>query len=81
LKIITRKKKPVIRDDVKIIIIIIIIYVQVVELYSFISFLLPNGVKNQKLQNIHHKTLRKAGLSYEKIKADRFVENVRSIKI
>jgi hypothetical protein len=30
---------------------------------------LHNGVTKQKLQNIHHNTLRKAGLSYEVVKA------------
>jgi hypothetical protein len=39
-----------------------------VTIYSFI-FLLHNGIRKQKLQNINHKTLRKAGLSYEVVKA------------
>jgi hypothetical protein len=32
---------------------------------------LHNGVPKQKRQNIHHKTLRKAGLSYEVVKVVR----------
>jgi hypothetical protein len=42
--------------------------VQFLTIYSFI-FLSHSGVRKQKLQNIHHNTLRKAGLSYEIEKA------------
>jgi hypothetical protein len=35
----------------------------------FIQLILHNDVPKQKLQNIHHKTLRKAGLSYVVVKA------------
>jgi len=35
----------------------------------FIHIFSHNGVKKQKLQNINHNTLRKAGLSYEVVKA------------
>jgi hypothetical protein len=45
--------------------------VQLVISYSFISFLFHNGVKKHKLQNVHHKTLRKAVLSYEVVKTGR----------
>jgi hypothetical protein len=46
-------------------------YVQFVTFYSFKYLISHNAVPKQKLQNIHHKTLRKAGLSYEVVKAGR----------
>jgi hypothetical protein len=42
---------------------------QLVIIYSVISFLLHNGVKKDELQNIHHKTLRQFGPSSEVLKA------------
>jgi len=38
-------------------------------IHIFFFFFLHNGVKKHKLQDIHHKTLRKAGLSYKVVKA------------
>jgi hypothetical protein len=35
------------------------------NIYSFILFLFENGERKRKLQNIHHKTLHEADLSYE----------------
>jgi hypothetical protein len=46
-------------------------YVQFVTLYLFIWLISHNCVPKQKLQIIHHKTLRKAGLSYEVVKVGR----------
>ena len=45
-------------DDNIIIIIIIILWVKIATFYSFISFILHNGVEKPKLQNIHLKTPR-----------------------
>ena len=43
----------------------IIMWVRLVTVYLFMQIILHNGAWKQKLQNIHHKTLRKAGLGYE----------------
>jgi hypothetical protein len=51
----------------------IIVKVLFVTIYSFISFLFHNGITKQKLLYIHYKTLRKAGLIYEAMKAVGFV--------
>jgi hypothetical protein len=45
---------------------------QFVTICSFIISTLLSGARKQKLQNIHHKTLRKAGLSYEVLKTGPF---------
>jgi hypothetical protein len=43
-----------------------------VTVYSFILSTLLNGVRKQKIQNIHHKTLHKGGLNYEVVKVGPF---------